>query len=59
MENITKYPKVSLAKMVSFISLNNTHYTILNMKIEMNDHHRVFNFKKQDIEYGRKQIMIM
>ncbi len=49
MENITKYPKVSLAKMVNFISLNNPHYTILNMKIEMNDHPRVFNDNKQDI----------
>jgi len=59
MTNIIKYPRVSLENMVSFISLNHPHYTILNIKIKMNDHHRVFNFKKTRPLNGRKQIMIM
>jgi hypothetical protein len=49
MTNIRKYPKVSLENMVSFMSLTHPNYTILNVKIEMNDHSRVFNVNKRDI----------
>ena len=63
MTNIIKYPRVSLENMVSFISLNHPHYTILNIKIKMNDHHRVFNLKSKifkwketNNDYVKKQI---
>jgi hypothetical protein len=63
MTNIIKYPRVSLENMVSFISLNHPHYTILNMKIEMNDYpvllttiSKTFSWKETNNDYVKKQI---